>query len=190
MNFRIFNRSIRVLLLGSAVMQIGAALFAPIYAIFVKDIGGDILDTGIAVGLFSLAAGIVTLFSARIVDKIKNPKAVITAGYLVMGIGYFLYLFVDSIASLFAIQILIGLASAYYTPAYDLVYTSSMPETKIGKMWGGWDAMSRFSVAIGAIFGGIIVTIFSFDTMFIIMSLLCVAGGLYIYFGLENNGKS
>lgn len=184
--FKWFNRSIRILLIGSAMMQIGVAFFAPIYAIFVKQIGGNLLDASIASGLFSLAAGLVTLYSAKIIDRVRNPKLFITVGYLIMGLGYFLYIFVNSITSLFLVQILIGLASAFYTPAYDLIFTKHMANTKIGKVWGSWDAISRFSVGAGAIFGGIIVSIFSFNTMFILTAILCVLGGSYIYFGLED----
>lgn len=181
-----FSRPIRVLLVGSALMQIGVAFFAPIYAIFVKQIGGSLLDASLASGLFSLAAGLVTLFSARIIDKSKNGKLIIALGYGIMGLGYFLYIFVNSVTSLFLVQILIGLASAFYTPAYDLIFTKHMADTKIGKIWGSWDAMSRFSIGAGAILGGIIVSVFSFNAMFIFTALLCFMGGFYIYYGLDN----
>lgn len=185
MNFKFFNKPIRTLLIGSAFMHVGAGLLAPIYAIYVKQIGGSVLDASIAAGIFSLAAGIVTLFAAKIVDRTKNNKAIVTSGYLIMAFGYFLYIFVNSIPFLFVVQVIIGLASAFYTPAYDLLYTKHMPETKIGRIWGTWDAMDKFTVAFGAFFGGLVVTFFGFNTMFILMSLLCLSGGLYIHFGLE-----
>lgn len=183
-NFKFFNQSIRTLLIGSAFMHIGAGLLAPIYAIYVKQIGGSVLDASIAGGIFSLAAGIVTLSSAKLVDRSKNKKAIVTAGYLIMAFGYFLYIFVNSIAFLFIVQVIIGLASAFYTPAYDLLYTKHMPETKVGRIWGTWDAMDKFTIAFGAFFGGLVITFCGFNTMFILMSLLCLSGGMYIHFGL------
>lgn len=186
MNLNFFNRSVRTLLFSNAFIHVAAGLLAPIYALYVNKIGGNLLDASFASGTFALAAGITTLVSAKYADKTKNTKLIIVLGYLVVGLGYLLYTQVHSIYTLLLVQILIGLATAIYVPAFDRIYTASMSPTKIGREWGAWDAMAYFTTAIGAFLGGAIVTLFGFNVMFIVMAGLCLFAAAYIYFSLQS----
>jgi len=46
------HRNIKILLTSSILLTSGINLFAPIYAIYVKDIGGTIVQAGAFVGLY------------------------------------------------------------------------------------------------------------------------------------------
>ena len=41
--------------------------------------------------------------------------------------------------------------------------------------------MNYFTTAIGSIIGGILVTLFCFQMLFIVMAMLCFGSALYIY---------
>ncbi len=47
----------RILLITSYIGFLTVGLFGPLYAIFVKKIGGDVLEAGVAYGLFSIVSG-------------------------------------------------------------------------------------------------------------------------------------
>ncbi len=177
-----FNKAIHILLLTDGIVMLAGAMLGPIYAIFVEEIGGGLLDASFAGGIFALAAGITTLISGRYSDKIKENELIIVLGYIIMGIGFALYLIVRSIEALFLIQIVIGFGEAIYGPAFDAVYSKHLERKKSGFQWGSWEAMSYFTTATGAILGGIIVTRFGFDAVFVIMSFLCFGSALYLYF--------
>jgi len=70
-------------------MLIAAATLAPIYALYVEKIGGDLLDASIAAGIFALAAGITTLISGKYADHLRHSEEVIIVGYLLIGLGFF-----------------------------------------------------------------------------------------------------
>lgn len=89
----LFNRSLRILLATNAIILFAGAMLGPIYALFVEDIGGSLLDASIAGGMFALAAGITTLVSGRYADKIKENEFVVVAGYLIMALGFYFYIF-------------------------------------------------------------------------------------------------
>ncbi len=156
-------------------------MLGPIYAIFVEDIGGDLLDASIAGGAFALSAGITSLVSGRMSDKVKRPELVVIFGYILIGLGFTLYIFVQSIWFLLLCQVIIGLGEAIYSPAFDTVYSRHLTENKIGREWGAWESMNYFSAAAGAFVGGLIAVNFGFDTLFIIMATLCIFSALYIY---------
>ena len=181
MTRRFFNKALRILLMTNAVVLVAAAMLGPIYALFVEKIGGSLLDASITGGIFALAGGLTTLAAGKYADKIKHDELIVAAGYLVMGIGFFLYMFVNSIWFLFGVQILIGFAEAAYSPAFDALYSKHITERKAGREWGAWESLNYFSVFAGAVIGGLIVTKFGFNAIFILMSLLCVASSAYIY---------
>lgn len=181
MKRHLFNKALRILLVTNGFVLLAGAMLGPIYALFVEKIGGDLLDASITGGIFALAAGITTLIAGRYADKVKREELIVAAGYALMGIGYILYLFVNSIWFLFAVQILIGFSEAFYSPAFDAVYSKHLIKKKSGREWGAWEAMNYFSIAIGAIVGGLLAKYFGFNTLFVAMAALCFVSTSYIW---------
>jgi MFS family permease len=177
----LFNKALRILLITNGLVLLAGAMLGPIYALFVEKIGGNLLDASLTGGLFALAAGITTLIAGKYADKIKRNELMVASGYAVMGIGFFLYIFVNSIWFLFVVQILIGFAEAYYSPAFDALFTKHITKKKAGREWGAWEAMNYFLTAIGAAIGGLIAHIFGFKAIFSIMAVLCWLSAAYIF---------
>ena len=177
----LFNKALRILLITNGLVLIASAMLGPIYALFVEKIGGSLLDASLTGGIFALAAGITTLIAGNFADKFKEDELIVASGYIIMGIGFILYIFVNSIWSLFGVQVLIGFAEAFYSPAFDAVYSKHITKKKAGSEWGAWESMNYFSTAIGAAMGGLIVSTFGFNALFTIMGILCFASAIYIY---------
>jgi len=176
-----FNKALRILISTNALVLFAGAMLGPIYALFVERIGGDLLDASFAGAVFALAAGITTYISGKYSDTIKENELIIVSGYLVMGLGFFLYLFASSVWHILLFQVIIGFGEAIYSPAFDAVYSKHLDGHKSGKQWGAWESMNYFTTAIGAIVGGVVVTWLGFNSMFLIMSALCFISALYIY---------
>jgi len=176
-----FNRALRILLITNAIILIAGAMLGPIYALFVEEIGGDLLDASLTAGMFALAAGIATLIAGRYADKIKENELIVVFGYTMMGVGFLLYLAVNSIWLLFLVQMIIGFAEAIYSPAFDALYSKHLTQRQAGRQWGTWEAANYFSVAIGAVIGGFIVSQFGFSILFVLMAILSFASAVYIY---------
>ncbi|MBI4032649.1 MFS transporter [Candidatus Berkelbacteria bacterium] len=175
-----FNRALRILLATSGAVMLAGAMLGPIYALFVEEIGGDLLDASLTGSIFALAAGLTTLVAGRIADRVKREELIIAGGYAVMGIGYFLYLLVDSIWTLFAVQVVIGFAEASFFPAYDALYSRHMALKKAGTEWGTWEALSYFATAAGALAGGIIASLYGFPVIFLLMGTLCLLAAFFM----------
>jgi len=176
----LFNKALRILLITNSFVLLAGAMLGPIYALFVTDIGGDLLDASLTGGIFALAAGITTLIAGRYVDKNKREELIVAFGYGMIGIGFILFIFVNSIWFLFAVQILMGISEAIYAPAFDALYSKHITKKKAGREWGAWEATNYFSIAIGAVIGGFIASKFGFTPLFIAMAALCFMSALYI----------
>ncbi|MCK5476992.1 MAG: MFS transporter [Candidatus Aenigmarchaeota archaeon] len=177
-----FNRALKILLITNSLIMTASAMLGPIYALFVEKIGGNLLDASIAGGVFAFAAGITTLISGRYTDRTKEKQKIVVFGYFLIGIGFLLYIFVNSIWFLFFVQILIGFAQALCSPAFDALYSKHITKTRRGIEWGEWEASSYFSSAFGAVIGGVIVSLFGFNMLFIIMAFFCFSSSLYLCF--------
>jgi len=162
-------------------------MLGPIYALFVKDLGGSLLDASFAAGIFAFAAGITTLISGKYADKIKRQRAMIVNAYTIMALGFFAYIFVNSIYTLFLVEIVIGFGEAFYAPAFDSLFTKHTTKTKVGREWGAWESVNYFSAAFGAIAGGFIVANMGFSSLFIIMGTISLLSAIYLY--IAGNGE-
>lgn len=176
------NKPLKILLGTNSLILLAGAMFGPIYALFVEEIGGDILDAGVAAAIFAIAAGITTLLIGRFTDKVRENELVVVFGYLVMASGFFLFSFVHSVATLLLVQVLIGIGEAIYSPAFDGVYSKHITDGKEGSAWGVWESMNYFITAAGATIGGFLVSLFGFSMLFYVMAILCSLSALYIYF--------
>ena len=172
---------LRVLLIGEALILTAAAMFGPIQALFVSEVGGSLLDAGYAGSVFSLAAGIVTLAAGHFTDKAKQPKAIISLGYGLTALGFFLLMFVNSIWQLLVVQLVIGIATPLYVPAFNALYTRQLNRDYEGSEWSLWDATDYFTAAVGAIIGGLIATHLGFDALFLIMALVSTTSAIFIF---------
>ncbi len=178
---KFFNKQIKILLLTDGVIVLACAMLGPIYALFVQEIGGDLLEAAYAFGTYAFVAGIVTIASGRYTDTIKENELIIVLGYGIMAFAFFGYTLVNSIYSLLFVQALVGLGEAIYAPAFDALYSKYLEKKKSGRTWGAWEGMNYFAIAIGAVAGGFLVTYFGFNVMFIAMGLLCLFSAIYIF---------
>lgn len=177
----LLNKALRILLLTNGLVLIAAAMFGPIHAVFVNQIGGSLLDASLAGAAFALAAGITAFLSGKHSDKIHNKEMVVVTGYTIIGIGFLCHTVVESVTTLIIAQFIIGIGEAVYSPAFDAVYTTHTTKTRVGQQWGTWECMNYFSQMAGAMIGGLIASILGFDSLFLIMATLSFISALYIF---------
>jgi predicted MFS family arabinose efflux permease len=178
---KFFNRAIRILLGTNWFIMVAGAMLGPIYALFVKNVGGSLLDASYAAAVFFLTGGIVTLISGRYSDRIKQNELILVLGCCIMGIGYFGYILVNSMWSLLVVQVLTSFGEAIYYPVFDVLYSKHSSKRQPGAQWGTWEALYYFTAAFGAITGGFLVAMCGFNTMFAVMGLLCFASAAYVF---------
>ncbi len=176
---KLFNHSLKILVGTNAIILTAAAMLGPIYALFIEEIGGDLMDAAIAGAIFALAAGVTTLISGKYADHIEK-KRIVAFGYLLMALGFFLLAWAQSIYTLFAIQALIGLGEAIYSPPFDALYSNHLDAHKQGRQWSIWESTNYFTMVIGALIGGYIATELGFSALFYTMAALCSVSAIYL----------
>lgn len=165
------NKVTKILLTASFLALFPLGLLGPIYAIFVKNIGGDLLEIGLSYGLFLITSGIFVIFFGRSNLFKKNLKIMVFFGYLLLTVGEAGYLLVQNPIHLFIVQIIIGAAGGILEPSWDGLFSSNLTEERATSLWSLWAGGRDIISGIGAFAGAAIVATYSFTTLFIIMAV-------------------
>ena len=155
---------------------LAGAMLGPIYAIFVKEIGGDILAAGSAWAIFMIVSGIGILFMGRLQDKFKSNKNFIILGYLFTSLAYLGYFFVSNVIQLFLVQVLLGIGEMIVVPARDSFYTKYLDKKKMASQWAAWESLWFIIAGIAALLGAFIANKFGFKSLFLTMFFLSLLG--------------
>ncbi len=170
------RKGLKFLLIADAFASLALGMVGPIYAIFVEEIGGDILDASSAFFVFMLTSGIVMYLISRWEDKVKHKERLVTLGYALTALGAFSYIFVYNQATLLATQVILGLSMAFLSPAYDALYSHYVRKDEETSEWGTWEAMGYIVGAFAALLGGYIASGFGFKSLFFLMFVFSLAG--------------
>jgi len=104
------NKILKVLLASSFFVSLAGGFFTPIYAIFVEEIGGDILTAGSAYAAFAIVSGLLIYAIGLWEDKVKHQEKLFVLGQGLTVLGFTGYLFIDSPKDLFIVQVILGIA--------------------------------------------------------------------------------
>lgn len=164
---------LKILLLADFFMLFAIGMLTPIYAIFVQQIGGDILSASGAWAAFTLTSGILIMLTGRLEDKARTAgtsyRNFITVGYLVRSLAFLGYFFVADQYQLFLIQILLGIGVALSLPAYDSLYSRFLSKGNYAKEWGAWEGMNLIVASLAALSGGLVANFLGFRALFLFM---------------------
>jgi len=90
------HKQLKLFLIANSLFLLAAGMLGPLYALFVKDIGGDILVVGASWSIFMIVSGLGIFLMGRIQDNIKKDKSFIIVGYGLMSLGFLGYFFMNN----------------------------------------------------------------------------------------------
>ena len=170
------HRELRILLLASALFMLAGGLFGPIYAVFVEEIGGDLLTAGSAYAAFSIAAGVLIFLMGKWEDRIKHHERLVIIGYALCSLGFLGYVFIRNPLDLFIVQIIFGVGEAINTPAFDGLYSKHLDKGKSASEWGLWESLRYIMIGISAAIGGFLANLYGFKFLFWVMFIISIVG--------------
>ncbi len=181
------NKAIKILLYGGNIWYFGEGMLGPLFAVFAQKIGGNILDIVWAWATYLIVTGVFYIIVGKIVDGHHSKTKVMIAGYALNTIFTFGYLLVRTPASLMLVQVGLGFAAALATPTWNALYTHYEDKNHDGYEWGLAGGTARIVTGLATLVGGLIVTTFSFNALFILMGCIQAIATTYQakIFGLE-----
>ncbi|MCI0448537.1 MAG: MFS transporter [Chlorobi bacterium] len=168
------HRNIKILLTASILIHSGTNLLAPVFAIYIKDIGGTMIDAGVAVGVYAILKGILYFAFNRLSKDKLSHKAMISGGYFIMFVGYVLYLFAYIPFHVYLIQAVLSIGETIITPSWSSVIAVSLEKGKERHIYSHFYGYRSFFEGLGAIAGGLFAVGFGFNMLFFLMAVLAL----------------
>jgi MFS family permease len=150
----------------------GEGLFGPLFAVFTEKVGGDLLDITWAWSAYLVVTGLMYFFVGRVLQSSKYQKEVMIFGYALNTIFTFSYLMVNSVLTLFLVQIGLGIAESLSTPIWDSLFANDLEDKNNTFLWGLATGHTHFVTGIAVAIGGLITYYISFQMLFIIMGII------------------
>ena len=175
------NRSLRILITASTLMNFVIGMFSPFYAIYVVKIGGDIAFAGLSWAVFEVVCGVLMLLFTRWGLRVREQELLIALGYVLRSGVFVSYAFMTSMTQLLLTQVLWGIAAAIGIPAFDAVFSAHTSKDGSIAEWGGLEGVTSIAIGIAALLGGYVIKSFGFTSIFIGMAALTFGLGIYIW---------
>ena len=169
------NKKIRLLIITNSIFIFADTLILPMYALFIKKIGGGIELAGLLFGLKFLVSFIVSLFIVRLKDKIFLDDKMYKLNLFLRGLAWLSLVFFQTIPMLIVAQLMIGTSEAFGAPAFNTLFSENLDTQHHIKEWGMVELTYALSIALSSGISGYIVVFFGFRVWFGLMSLLALA---------------
>lgn len=179
------HKNIKILLSCSVLLHSGVNLLAPIYAIFIKEIGGNLLDAGIAVGIYAILRGVFFFAFGKIKEEIISKKYMVFLGYLLFGVGYLLYIIASNPLHVFGIQVILAAGETIVAPAWSAIIAISLEKGKERKIYSNFYGYRSIFEGIAAIAGGIFAIKIGFIVVFLFMAIFALTASVLSLFVVE-----
>lgn len=166
------------MLLYIFIVIMGTSLFAPIFAVFIKDnfYGATLKTAGFAIAIYALTKSIIQVPLARKIDKYDGERDDFFALLLGAGIGIifpFSMIFVRQVWQLYSLEFLAGVGDASLMAAYYGIFARHTDKGSEGFEWSLFSAFGlTISMAAGGALGGILADTFGFKTLFMTAGIL------------------
>lgn len=168
------NKSLKTLFALNSVFVFGGSLFGPLYAIYIQGLDNKVVTVSLSWAVFMISSTLFMYFVSKYGDRVKEQEYLLASSFLVRAVAWIGYLFVTNITGLILIQIILGLGEALGTPAWNAIFAKHLDGHKEIMDYSNWDITKNLIVAFATVSGGLLVTKFGFNVLFVIMSMLAL----------------
>ena len=159
------KRAIILLILASIFGNAAGALYTPLHAAFVNEIGGSLIDAGLTSSVYFIVVGFLILIFGKLADTLGKHKLLL-AGFVLLTIGDIYFIFIKNTTMLFIGQIILGAGLAMTNPSWNGLFSALLETGKESTSWGVWELFVSLSIAIASAIGAILATNLGFVAVF------------------------
>ncbi len=161
------RREIKVLLLVELLIALGLGMLGPFYAIYVEKIANDASIIGYSYAAFWFSVGILSPLFGKFVDRKGGKMFLLLGGFLafIVSIGYIL---VSAVYQLILLEIINGIATACFNPAYKSIVAELTAKKSRGFEYGLLDSISYITYGVSAILATFIFTNSGLKPLFVV----------------------
>ncbi|TDE09272.1 MFS transporter [Jiangella asiatica] len=163
----------------------GVAIYAlPFYV--TGPVGSDKAGAGVAFGAFAVTALVLRPYAGRLSDTVGR-RPLLVGGALLCALAMLLTAFVDSLAVVVALRLLLGVAEAAFFVASFAALADLAPASRLGEALSYNSLGLYLGLALGPPLGEVLVTTLSFTAAWLAAGALAVLAAAVVY-GIGETG--
>ncbi len=180
------NKIVRYFIISDLFFVGGWGLINPILAIFIVDeIAGATLTTvGLAAAVYWILKAVFQIPIGLYLDRNKGEKDdfyTLVLGLFLASVTAFLFVFIDRIWQLFVLQAFHAIAFAFYTPAWNAIFTRHIDKNRYAFDWSLDSAIVAFAAGLSGAISGLVAGTYGFDVVFLAAAVLTMIAAVVIF---------
>lgn len=177
---RLWTKQFIQMTVGMLLLFTGFYLLLPTLPLFIKQLGGNESQVGLAAGIFTISAVIFRPIVGGLLDRFGRRPFIIW-GMLFFAFSIYLYDWVGGILILMALRVLHGVSWAFSTTAVGTAITDIIPSDRRGEGMGWYGIAMTLAMAIGPMLGIWLIQNESYHVLFLFATSLSVAALLLLF---------
>ena len=173
------KQQMKWLVISQSIALFGAGIVFPFYVIFIKDIGANFTEFGIAYALFSLSSAFAHKFIGDWSDKIGR-KIFLLLNSWGTAILFLIFPIVTTIIQVYILQVILGIFGAMHKTSEKALVADFTDNEKRGKYIGTYHGWIAIFSAMAVIVGGYLIDLLTLSVIFYIGSIILFFSGLAI----------
>jgi len=190
------NKIIRTLISADLIFLSAFGLITPIFAVFITEQieGGDVRVVGFAAAIYWILKSILQIPIGKFLDKKKGEKDdlyLLILGYLIVALVPFGYMFSFLPWHIYILEGIYAVGMAMALPSWCAIFTRHIDKGKEAFEWSLESTAYSFGTGVTGALGGILVSKFGFDAVFIMVGFIALLGAflpLLIYKDIKPKG--
>lgn len=170
-------KDIKWLTYSQSIAILGASLVFPFYLLFIKNIGINFSEFGIAYGIFTISSALLHKWVGKISDKFGRKIFLIINSWG-MAIVFIIFPIVVNIYQIYVLQAILGIFNAMQKTSEKAIISDFTEGEKRGEMIGIYHGWLSIFGGIAVIVGGYLVDLFTLEIIFYIGSIFFFISGI------------
>ena len=179
--FKSINKIIKVLTFSDLFLLTGFGFLSPIFAIFITERiqGGNAEVAGFSMAIYLITQSLVQIPFGRYLDRHQGEKddlLFVMIGFLFASFVAFAYIFVSMPWHIYVLQAIYGLGMAMNIAGWPAIFTRHIDKGREAFEWSTRSTLVGVGAGISGALGGIIITEFGFEILFISIGIFGLIG--------------
>ncbi|PIN93925.1 MFS transporter [Candidatus Pacearchaeota archaeon CG10_big_fil_rev_8_21_14_0_10_31_24] len=173
-------KDIRWLTFSQSVAILGAGLVFPFYILFIKGLGVNFTEFGIAYGIFTISSALVHKWIGKSCDRFGN-KLFLMFNSFGMAIIFLIFPIVTNMWQVYFIQVLLGVFGAMQKTSEKVIIANFTDGVKRGERIGIYHGWLAIFSGLAVMVGGYLADLLTLEIIFYIGSIFLFLSGLVIF---------
>lgn len=172
-------KDMRWLTITQSIVLFGTGIVFPFYIIFIKQIGANFTEFGIAYALFALSSSFVHKLIGKSSDKFGRKMFLVLNSWGV-AILFLLFPIATNIIQVYVLQIILGVFGAMQKTSEKAIVADFTDGNNRGKQIGSYHGWIAIFSAFAVIIGGYLIDLLTLEIIFYISSFILFISGFVI----------